>query len=330
MNGNIGVVVIGRNEGERLIRCLESVKGMRVVYVDSGSTDDSVEEATTRGAAVVQLDLSKPFTAARARNEGLAHIVEHEPDVEFVQFVDGDCEVVSQWLDAAEQHLREHPEVSVVCGRRRERFPKATIYNLICDIEWDTPVGEAKACGGDAMYRLTTLKQVEGFDPGFIAGEEPELCFRIREQGGVIERLDEEMTLHDAAMTKVSQWWKRALRSGYAYTLNMKKHSDKSGEKFKRKEVRSICVWGGLPFLGVLGSLFSLSLFPLLAVVAIFILQIVRVWKGSPYVANTFGSGNAFLYAVSNMCAKFPQLWGVLQCCLKVMKGEELTLVEYK
>ena len=39
----LGIVTIGRNEGERLRRCLSSVvgRGMPVVYVDSDSTDGS-------------------------------------------------------------------------------------------------------------------------------------------------------------------------------------------------------------------------------------------------------------------------------------------------
>ena len=64
----IGVVAIGRNEGMRLRRCLESVvrRAAVVVYVDSGSQDDSVAFAKSLGVATVVLDLAIPFTAARA------------------------------------------------------------------------------------------------------------------------------------------------------------------------------------------------------------------------------------------------------------------------
>src|SRR5262245_27425374 len=88
--GHVGVVAIGRNEGERLRRCLESVMGKvrAVVYVDSGSTDDSVALARSLGTTVVELDLSRPFTAARSRNSGIARLCEADPDVEFVQVVD--------------------------------------------------------------------------------------------------------------------------------------------------------------------------------------------------------------------------------------------------
>ncbi|BBH45959.1 hypothetical protein KU43P_24360 [Pseudomonas sp. KU43P] len=219
METGIGVVVIGRNEGMRLERCLASLaKGAdQVVYVDSGSTDGSVQRARSHGVEVLALDMSIPFTAARARNEGFACLLQLCPNLRHVQFVDGDCEVVAGWLASAQAFLDGHPEVAVVCGRRRERFPERSIYNHLCDLEWDTPVGEAKACGGDALMRVEAFRDVSGYRPGLIAGEEPELCVRLRARGWKIWRLDAEMTLHDAAMTRFSQWWRRCIRGGYAF-----------------------------------------------------------------------------------------------------------------
>ena len=54
--GNIGLVAIGRNEGERLRLCLGSVPGdMPIAYIDSASTDGSAELARSMGAVVVEL-----------------------------------------------------------------------------------------------------------------------------------------------------------------------------------------------------------------------------------------------------------------------------------
>src|SRR5207249_590682 len=99
----VGVVAIGRNEGERLGVCLASALRdcAHVVYVDSGSTDGSVALARDLGAQVLELDLSIPFTAARARNAGFDKLLHIAPDVEFVQFVDGDCEIVENWISCA-------------------------------------------------------------------------------------------------------------------------------------------------------------------------------------------------------------------------------------
>ncbi|MCA1993210.1 MAG: glycosyltransferase, partial [Coleofasciculus sp. S288] len=237
----VGLVIIGRNEGQQLRQCLLSVIGKvaRIVYVDSGSTDGSVEMAQSLGVDVVKLDPSTPFTAARARNEGFAHLLQANAKIEFVQFVDGDCEVVEGWFERAQRELETQPNIAVVCGRRRERFPELSIYNQLCDIEWDTPVGEAKACGGDSMMRVEAFQQVGGFNPTLIAGEEPELCVRLRQKGWKILRLDAEMTLHDAQMTHFSQWWKRTLRAGHAYAEGAWLHG-RSSERHWVKESRSI------------------------------------------------------------------------------------------
>jgi len=214
----IGLVAIGRNEGERLRRCLESAQQQvsQLVYVDSGSSDGSVALARSLGAEVVELDMQQPFTAARARNAGFVRLQALVPGLELVQFVDGDCELDPSWMAKATAFLDQHPEVAVVCGRRRERHPEASVYNRLCDLEWDTPVGEAEACGGDALMRVLAFEQAGGFPDTMIAGEEPDLCWRMRQRGWTIYRLDAEMTLHDAAMTRFSQWWMRNKRSGHA------------------------------------------------------------------------------------------------------------------
>ena len=165
-----------------------------------------------------------PFTAARARNEGFACVQRLLPTMRYVQFVDGDCEVVGSWLLQAQAFLDTHPDVAVVCGRRRERFPQRSIYNLLCDLEWDTPIGEAKACGGDALMRADAFAAACGFRADLIAGEEPELCVRLRANGWKVWRLAEEMTLHDATMTRFGQWWRRTLRGGYAFAEGASLH----------------------------------------------------------------------------------------------------------
>lgn len=323
----IGIVAIGRNEGERLRRCLESVVGKAnaVVYVDSGSVDDSVEMVRSLGVSVVELDLSIPFTAARARNAGFSRLLEIAPQVEYVQFVDGDCEVVDGWLPLAQQELNTHPEVVVVCGRRRERFPDATIYNRLCDIEWNTPVGEAKYCGGDAMMRASALQQVGGYNPDLIAGEEPELCVRLRQKGGKIWRVDADMTLHDAQMTRFGQWWKRAMRSGHAYAEGAWLHGAPP-EQHWVKESRRIWVWGvalplvafGLAWLTHGWSLLLLLAYPLTA---------FRVFR---YMQrNGLSSADALLYAGFCTLGKFPEAQGQLRFHLGKLLGQRSKLIEY-
>lgn len=324
----VGLVAIGRNEGERLRQCLDSVVGKveRIVYVDSGSTDGSVELARSLGVDVVELDLSIPFTAARARNSGVAHLLQASPQTEFVQFVDGDCEVAPGWLDYALAQLDANPNVAVVCGRRRERFPEQSLYNRLCDIEWDTPIGEAKACGGDSMMRVAAFQQAGGFNSTLIAGEEPELCVRIRQNGWKILRLDAEMTRHDAQMRRFGQWWKRMLRGGHAFAEGAWLHGQ-TPERHWVKESRSIWIWGLLVPLLALGmawftkglSLLLLGGYPLMAY------RIRRYMQQQGLPAK-----DAWLYGLFCLLAKFPQLQGQLQFHLNRLLGRRNVLVEYK
>ena len=321
-DSQIGIVVIGRNEGERLKVCLESVvKFGSVVYVDSGSTDDSIAIATQLGVEVVNLDISIPFTAARARNEGFQRLHELNADLEYVQFVDGDCEVIEDWFNTATAFLDKNTKVAVVCGQRKERFPDASVYNRLCDIEWDTPIGEAKACGGDALMRSDVFEKVSGYNPDVIAGEESELCVRIRFQGRKIWRLDAEMTLHDANMTRFGQWWKRNIRSGYAYALGADMHG-KSPEQHRLRETRRIWLWGaGIP-VGILlaGIINPLSFICFL----IYPLQIFRI-----AIKNRQLNAN-WSYAFFVTLGKFPEIQGQLKFLFDKTTKARSVIIEYK
>ncbi len=326
---SLGVVVIGRNEGERLLRCLESLpfRDQRVAYVDSGSTDGSVEASRGKGVAVVSLDMNQPFTAARARNEGVAALLENHPDLQFIQFVDGDCEMREGWIDAAESYLKSNSSVVAVCGRRRERFPAASIYNKLTDMEWDTPVGVAEACGGDALIRVSTLQQVGGYDAGLIAGEEPDLCYRMAKAGGQVVRLDLEMTLHDAQLVRFGQWWTRSTRAGHAYAENYSNHR-KDGKGFKRKELFSNLAWGAALPLAAVGGIPMTAGLSLLALAGY-----LTLWRRVKRYRQTCGDEEAAAdqYATYCVLGKLAQAAGAIQFFWnRLVRGRRSVLIEYK
>ena len=323
----VGAVVIGRNEGERLVTCLASLSESltRIVYVDSGSTDNSVEQARVMGVSAVTLDMTVPFTAARARNEGADYLCKLYPDICYVQFVDGDCEVRTEWLEHAYEFMDSHLDYAIACGRRRERYPENSVYNQLCDIEWNTPIGDALSCGGDALIRVESFKQVAGYNGQLIAGEEPEMCFRLRREGWKVRRLDVEMTLHDAAMAQFRQWWKRAKRAGYAYANSFYLHGQTT-EEFKRRETVSIIVWAGLIPLLIFALCWVEPMFVLLLL--IYPLQVARIILQQK--ANGLRFKMAFCYALSTVGAKFPQFFGLTKFGIDLLKGREGRLIEYK
>jgi glycosyltransferase involved in cell wall biosynthesis len=244
----VGFVIIGRNEGARLTTCIGSVlrESDVAVYVDSGSADGSSDMARRMGLPVVELDPARGFTAARARNAGAAWMVENRPSLDFIHFIDGDCELISGWLPQAMAAMQAEPDLASVCGRRRERAPKASPYNQLCDHEWNTAVGIADTCGGDALFRIHPFLQAGGFSEELIAGEEPDLCHRIRLNQWKIRRIDNDMTIHDAAMTRFGQWWQRSRRSGYATAEALALRG--AHEPKLRRQVLSNVVWA-LPVL---------------------------------------------------------------------------------
>ena len=324
----IGAVAIGRNEGERLRRCLESLAGevALVVYVDSGSTDGSVALARQLGCEVIELDPSVGFTAARARNAGVDRLRARRPELRYAQLVDGDCEIAPGWLARACARLDARSELAIVCGRRRERHPEASIYNRLCDIEWDGPVGDVHACGGDAMVRLAALEGVGGFDGRLIAGEEPELCVRLRQAGWKIERLRAEMTIHDAAMTRFSQWWRRATRAGHAYAEGALLHG-RAPERHGVRETRRIVFWGGaLPAIALGAALPTMGLS--LGLFGGYGLSAYRAYRGARSRGRT--REDALPYALFTTLGKVPELLGVIELHASRLRGARPRLIEYK
>jgi glycosyltransferase involved in cell wall biosynthesis len=327
----IGAVAIGRNEGERLVSCLKALisllpQNTPIVYVDSGSTDGSLDFAKKLGIYTIELDLSIPFTAARARNTGFNYLVEHFPDLEYVQFIDGDCEMFEGWIDRAIATFEKDDKLAVVCGRRRERFPDASPYNRLADMEWNTPVGEAKHCGGDALMRVSAIKEVNGYNDRMICGEEPEMCIRLRQRGWKVERIDADMTLHDAAMLKFSQWWKRSIRGGWAVAEGAAMYGA-SPERYMVRENKSGWLWGFIvPTLaiGLAGVTYGLSLGLFLAYIAM-IERIARYRRDYGDITS-----HARVYGSLCMLSKPAYALGQLQYWLTRWQGKQATLIEYK
>jgi GT2 family glycosyltransferase len=323
----LGVVVIGRNEGDRLKRCLDSVQGLSdhgVVYVDSGSTDDSIVVARMRTAEVVELDLRTPFTAGRARNEGFQKLIQMQPSLDYVFFVDGDCEVVPGWLDKARQFLDQHRDVAVISGLRRERHPEKSIYNLLIDMEWrGYPFGETKICGGDALMRVSALREVGGYRADLICGEEPEMCVRLRKTGWRIWRLNEAMALHDAAMYRFGQWWKRQVRAGYAFAQGASLHGAPP-ERHGVSESSRAWLWGlGIPLMIVILAATWSAWF--LALFAVYPLQLTRL-----ALTGKSSTRENWLRSAALVLGKFPEMTGQVKFLADRIRGEQSRLIEYK
>ena len=325
----VGLVAIGRNEGPRLEQCLRSVIGKvtEIVYVDSGSTDGSLAMARSIGVTAISLDLSIPFTAARARNAGLEYLLEIAPAIELVQFVDGDCEIISGWLEAAVKAFSNYPNVVAVCGWVNERYPERSIYNRICRVEWlSGSLGFVSSFAGNVMIRVAPFVAVGGYDSGIIAAEDDELSVRLRQRGGQILRIDQDCLWHDTDMHHFSQWWKRAKRCGYAYAQVSRLHGFVPERKF-RPEIKRILLWSSV-FPGVLMVLAQLtsgwSFVGLLRYPLVALKVAVQTQK------QGFGWSESLLWGLSCSMSVFPGLLGVISFWLTHWRGKPHIIIEHK
>ncbi len=332
---NIGVVIIGRNEGERLLRCLQSIGPMSegavaaVIYVDSGSTDGSVAAAIQAGARIVELDMTQPFTAARARNAGRSQL---PSQCSVIQFIDGDCMLQPGWLAQAASALAADAGLAAVFGRRREIAPMASVYNWLCDIEWAVPPGPARYFGGDVMMRATALDEAGGYPDDMIAGEEPDLAMRMRKRGWRLACLAGEMTLHDAAIDRFGQFWSRARRSGHAYAELAARHGESGYDDYRRR-LRGVLFWTTVPATAIVllaagtavGDRRLLS-----GGVVVLALQFLQLLRLTVKGRRSRKLSEAFTIAAFQMLSKPAQTLGIIRYGLGRSGGKRSALIEYK
>jgi glycosyltransferase involved in cell wall biosynthesis len=330
----LGIVVIGRNEGSRLVQCLNSVRLVPVcVYVDSGSTDGSVERAIEAGVLVVDLELPPNFTAARARNAGLAKLLAQFPDVEFVQTVDADCELHHDWMAAALVALRADPGLAAVFGRLRERYPTRSIYNALCDDSWNAPIGETPIIGGVAMFRLAALREANFYTAEMIAGEEPDLSMRMRNAGWRLQRIDAEMGFHDVDIMRFGQWWKRTRRTGHAYGELAFRHPEARNPAWSRT-VYSIAFWGfAMPLALIIAALLAMREGPDYWIffalgMALWLSRVLQLARRKLKVG--LPARLALAYGALIMIGKVPQFLGLWLYHRNRLAGYASSIIEHK
>jgi GT2 family glycosyltransferase len=324
------VVVIGRNEGPHLERSLRSVQatGLPVIYSDSGSTDGSPNRAKELGVPVVELAPDRPFSAGRGRNEGLDEARRRWPEATFVLFLDGDCVLEPRFPLAAAATLGQNVDCAIVTGHLAERYPEASVYNRLCEIEWRSPAGRMEhmnGLGGIMVARISAFHAVGGFDLDAIAGEEPDLGVRLRLAGYSIIKINEPMATHDAQIMKFGQWWMRAVRGGHALAHRYARHGQ---TRFHdgRHEFRSALFWGlGLPVIILIllwpsqwWSLLLLLGYPLLG------------WRvNRHYLGTGLSRADAWLVTRFILYGKFAEVVGVLRYCLNRVRGR-FQIIEYR
>ena len=327
----LSAVVIGRNEAARLEACLRSVWGMvdpglalEVIYVDSGSTDESVQVAASLGAHVIQLNSARP-TAAMGRNAGW-----RASRGSLVLFLDGDTVLHPEFVWRALPAFSDGT-VAAVCGRRVESRPLDSIYNRIFDLDWNGPAGETDYCGGDALFRREALEAADGYDSTLIAGEEPEMCTRLRLGGWRIIRMDVAMTQHDLAITEASQWWRRGVRTGYAYAQIAARFAGTRIPLWRENVVRNrnrVLAFTLLLFAGPVGLVLGGTYWFFAMSAGVFALLFLRTAFKARHKTNSFVT--ALLYGVHSHLQQVPIYVGQRRYARDARGKIAGALIEYK
>lgn len=323
-------VVIGRNEAAHLALALESVQRVSapLVYIDSASTDASVAIASSLRVSVISLAVPPILSAARARNEGLLWMSANYPAAELVLFLDGDCELISEFLDPAVLLLRNNPKVAVVVGQLRERNPHKSVYSRLSSLEWTTPAGEIKnfaQLGGIMIARASALNEVGGFNAQMVAGEDSELGVRLSLAAYQVVKIDQQMAVHENGITDFRGWWRRSVRAGHAlsqrYCLN-------GGSPLHdcRREFYSTIFWGiGIPAVSLLLAYPTKGISLLLG--AGYGLLAARIFQH----ARLRGAlrKDALLYSAFGILSKFANAKGMMMFLCNSLSGR-YHLIEYK
>jgi hypothetical protein len=140
---------------------------------------------------------------------------------------------------------------------------------------------------------------------------------RLRAAGWQIWRLDAEMTWHDAALTKFSQFWQRSRRAGHAFAEGAALHGAPP-EQHWVAETRRALLWGaGIPLV-VLLLMLLVSPWAVLLLL-IYPAQVVRLARSGGPVWGLF-----------TVLGKFPECQGALQFYLARLTGRHKRLIEYK
>ena len=331
-NAALGVVIIGRNEAKHLGACLASVRAIQgmpgnvpVIYVDSGSTDGSPRLAAEAGVQVIELETTRP-TAALGRNAGWRALAS-----ELVLFLDGDTILAPDFPRLASEALERDPQIVAVWGHRREIHTDRSIYNRVLDLDWLHAPGFTDHCGGDVLMRRSALEAAGGYDAELIAGEEPELCRRLRAAGGKILHVDAPMTGHDLALDRFRQYWRRAIRTGYAYAEVSRRYRDTPDPLWMDESRRNLArgsFWIATPIVAAVASIAARSPLPILMWASLLAALALRSawktrWKTRDWVTLA-------AYGLHSHVQQIPMLWGQVRYSLERARGKKAALIEYK
>ena len=196
----ISAIVIGRNEGERLDACMQSIRQAlrflqhEIIYVDSRSGDDSIARAKANGARCYLLE-DEHTTAGLGRFAGAK-----EAKGEYLLFLDGDMQLSSGFCEKAMMAMAAR-DADGCTGIREDLYIKhGEIVGRNENYFGCTGERIVPEFGGALFIKKEALEKAGGWSPDTIACEEAELHARLRAAGCTILEIPTKMITHTDAV----------------------------------------------------------------------------------------------------------------------------------
>ncbi|MFO7975938.1 MAG: glycosyltransferase [Candidatus Hydrogenedentota bacterium] len=316
---DVSFVVIGYNESETLKECLDSVNDADIegltselIYVDGGSTDSSIEIAQETGVDVL-LGGEKRRRAAENRNLGMG-----TARGRFIQFLDGDMTLSPDWPRAAVEFLKSHDDFAAVCGNLNEASPGILFEAL--QIDWVPREDTIRHCGGAAMYVRETLQKAGGFPTNVAYGEEPLLCWRLRnDHKKKIYQLNRVMAKHNLGFRGIRDYWRRNVRCGQTYA-EIATRCWRTADPLWRKECIRNAAWAftmlAAIFLLIIGNMWIRG-----GVIVVAVLVIIRKFVQTKLKGYRFSV--SLVYAFHTYFSKLSIAWGEVRWAIGQCLGSQ-------
>ena len=195
----VSIVIKALNEERRVVASVESALaavqavGGEVVLADSCSTDRTVELASAYNIRIVQLAHADERCCGIGPQLGYQH-----SRGEFVYILDGDMEMLPDFLPRALAFLQMHPEVAGVGGRVVEMNTSSLEYLGRIERGLDhMRAGEVDRLDMGGLYRRSAVEETGYFsDRNLHSYEEFDLAVRLRVKGWKLWRMDVDAVRH--------------------------------------------------------------------------------------------------------------------------------------
>lgn len=197
MNEKVSIVIIGRNEERGIGECVgaalvaaEQIGGAEIIFVDSASTDKTVEIVKSLGVRVISMKPTMKLSPSAGRFVGSQYA-----NGEFILFLDADTLVYKDFLPAAIKQFEKDESIGGINGFLDDLGEKGELlndveerFNEITDVKW--------LRGPCCFYRREALQKSGSFNPYLAVEEEAELGLRLIKNGWKLKLMPISMACH--------------------------------------------------------------------------------------------------------------------------------------